>query len=39
MLERKNQLGWSRGRLEMEVIHANPVFGDVEVLSVCPIVN
>ena len=37
--QRNYQLGWSSGRLEIEVIHAKPVFGDVEFFSVCIIVN
>ena len=27
------------GRLEVEVIHAKPIFGNIEFLSVWPIVN
>ena len=33
------QLRRISGRLEIEVIHAIPVFDNVEFLSVCPIVN
>ena len=35
--ERNYQLGWISGRLEVEVIRAKPVFGNVEVLSMCPL--
>jgi hypothetical protein len=39
MTQRIYQVRWSSERLKIEVIHANPVFGDVEFLSVCPVVN
>ena len=37
MQKRNYQLGWISGRLEVEVIHAKPVFGNVEALGMCPI--
>ena len=33
------QLGWTSERLKIEVVHAKPVFGHVELLSVCLVVN
>ena len=36
-LERTYQVGWISRRLEIEVIYAKPVFGNVGVLCMCPI--
>ena len=38
-MKRNYQLGWRSRRLKIEVIHAKPIFRNVEILSVCPIVN
>ena len=36
---KKYQFRRISGRLEIEVIHAKPIFGNVEFLHVCPIMN
>lgn len=33
------QIGRTSWRLQVEIIHPKPVFSDVELISVCPIVN
>ena len=38
-LEKKYQFRMINGRLEIEVIHVKPVFGNVEFFRVCLVVN
>jgi hypothetical protein len=33
------QIGRTSGRLQIQIIHPKPIFGDVEIISVCPVVN
>ena len=36
-LEKIYQLGWISGRLEIEVIHAKPIFDNVYALCICKV--
>ena len=36
---RNYQFKWISGRLQSEVIHAKPIFSNVKIFYVCPIVN